>query len=171
LLTYTKADKDHEIFLVSTIYGNPLYAYLDGIPATKKQMRQITHVMQQKRTLTPAEMAAAQKDSASIRADHHWRIHEETDSLSKILITTTSAMTAHPSAGLDKKIKELNNEIIARNKEEVDLSMEEYRAEVKNIPTDVKLHVLLTKIIQNKEYTPEERKELNDLARKKADRD
>ena len=53
-----------------------------------------------------------------------------------------------------KKIKQINKQI-----------SEKYRAEVKNIPSDVKLHVLLTKIIQHKEYTAEERKELNDLVR------
>jgi len=171
LLTYTKADKDHEIFLVSTIYGNPLYAYLDGIPATKKQMRQIARVMQQKRTVTMAEIAAAPKDSIEIRANRHSKIYMETDSLNKIIKQTKSAMAFHPSADLENKLKELNHQVDIRNKEEVSLSMQDYRSEVKNIPTDVKLHVLLTKIIQNKEYTPEERKELNDLARKKADRD
>ncbi len=167
LLTYTKADKDHEIFLVSTIYGNPLYAYLDGIPATKKQMRQLTKVMQQKRTVTPAEIAAATKDSVSIRAGRHWQIYMETDSINKIIGQTKSAIVAQPSADMENKLKYLNHQVDILNKEEVDLSMEEYRAEVKNIPVDVKLHVLLTKIIQNKEYTAAERKELNDLARKR----
>jgi beta-lactamase regulating signal transducer with metallopeptidase domain len=171
LLTYTKADKDHEIFLVSTIYGTPLYAYLDGIPATKKQMRQIAKVMQQKRTVTAAQIAAAPKDSASIRSEMHWKIYAETDSLKKIIKQTKSAINSQPSGDLENKLKELNHEVDMLNKQEVDLSMQEYHAEVKNIPFDVKLHVLLTKIIQNKEYTSEERKELNDLARKRTDRD
>jgi bla regulator protein BlaR1 len=167
LLTYTKADKDHEIFLVSTIYGNPLYAYLDGIPATKKQMGQLTKVMQQKRTVTPAEIAAASKDSVSIRSERHSKIYKETDSINKIIRQTKSAIVAQHSADLENKLKDLNHQVDILNKEEVDLSMEEYRSEVKNIPFDVKLHVLLTKIIQNKEYTAAERKELNDLARKR----
>ncbi len=165
LLTYAKADKDHEIFLVSTIYGNPLYAYLDGVPATKRQMKQIAKVMQQKRTMTQAEIAAMAKDPASIKAERHSRIYEETDSINKIITTTKSAIAAHPSAELENRLKALNHEVDIRNKEEVDLSMQEYRAEVKNIPSDVKLHVLLTKIIQRKEYTAEERKELNGLVR------
>ncbi len=165
LLTYAKADKDHEIFLVSTVYGNPLYAYLDGIPASKRQMNQIAKVMQQKRTMTQAQVAAMSKDPASIIADRHVQIYKETDSINKIIKTTKSAIAAHPSSDLENRLKALNHEVDIRNKEEVNLSMKEYRAEIKNIPADVKLHVLLTKIIQHKEYTPEERKELNNLVR------
>jgi hypothetical protein len=91
----------------------------------------------------------------------------ETDSINKIIGQTKSAIVAQPSADMENKLKYLNHQVDILNKEEVDLSMEEYRAEVKNIPVDVKLHVLLTKIIQNKEYTAAERKELNDLARKR----
>jgi len=164
---YTKANKDHEIFLVSTIQGEALYAYLDGTELSKNELQQLVKVLQQKRTVTAAEMARMAKDPANIRYERHARIAAETDSLNKIINGTRSAIAVHPSAELKSWLKELNKQVDIRNKEEVNLSMEEYRAAVKNIPFDVKLHVLLTKIIKNKEYTPTDANELNELIGKK----
>jgi beta-lactamase regulating signal transducer with metallopeptidase domain len=167
LFGYTKSNKDHEIFLVSTIQGKALYAYLDGDKLSENDLQQLVKVLQQKRTVTAADMARMAKDPANLRYERHARIAAETDSLDKIVSSTKLLAAAHPSTELESKLKELNKQVELRNKEEVALSMEEYRETIKNIPADVKLHVLLTRIIVNKEYTPTDAKALNELIGKK----
>ncbi|MDB5005932.1 MAG: hypothetical protein JWP45_325 [Mucilaginibacter sp.] len=165
LFNYTKGNQIHEIFLVSTINGKPLYAYLDGALASKGDLLQIANIMNQKRTITPAEIAKTQNSAVLNSQDTHWEIYNKTESLKRAI----KKINAHPSRDAENRLKELNSQVDALNKEEVTLSMEEYRKEVKQIPFDVKLHELLTKIIVYREYTPAERQQLNLLVRKKTE--
>ncbi|HEY2583431.1 MAG TPA: M56 family metallopeptidase [Mucilaginibacter sp.] len=175
LFVYEKAGQNHEIFLVSTVDGAPVYAYLDGERISQSQLKQITDVMKHKRNITMAEIQAFRQaeskkgieNSQEVRANQHSKIYVETDSLNKLIKQTEADLTTHYSANRQKQLQELKKQVDIRNRQEVALSMAEYRAEIKMIPVDVKLHVLLTKIIAQKEYTPDDRKELNDLARKR----
>ncbi|MDF2432874.1 MAG: bla regulator protein blaR1 [Mucilaginibacter sp.] len=169
LFSYKRGIQVHEIFLISTVNGKPLYAYLDGALMSKGELFQLTAIMNQQRTITPAEIAKTQKSPVLNRQDRHSQIHNKTESLMAEIKRIKSDLNVHPSREAENKLKELSNQVNALNKEEVTLSMEQYREDVKQIPVDVKLHELLTKIIVNKEYTPEERKQLNVLVKKKAE--
>jgi len=166
LFNYVKAgNSTHELFLISTINGKPLYAYVDGSLVTKSELDQIHQVLNKKRSMTRAEIAAMTKKSTQEATDQSWKLGMESDTLAKAIDAAKAEFAAHPSASLDQKLKDLHRRLNENIRQQVKLSMSSYNKEVKKIPAEVKLHILLNKIILGKEYTPAERQQLNELAR------
>jgi hypothetical protein len=160
---FYKGTEKHDIFLVSTVNESPLYAYVDGVRTSAEEMTQLQKMLKYKRSIPYVVDKNKAPDSASIRTENAARLSITVDSLSKSIAATKKQLKSHRTVEVENKLKDLNSQSAIKNKELKDVSMDIYRHEVKNIPIDVKLHELLTNIITKNTYTPEQRKELNEL--------
>jgi hypothetical protein len=160
---FYKGTEKHDIFLVSTVNESPLYAYVNGVRTTAEEMAQLQKVLKYKRSIPYVVDKNKAPDSASIRTENAARLSVTVDSLSKNIVATKKQLKSHHTPELENKLKDLNSQSAVKNKELKEVSMDIYKHEVKNIPIDVKLHELLTNIITKNAYTPEQRKQLNEL--------
>jgi beta-lactamase regulating signal transducer with metallopeptidase domain len=167
ILSYQKSNKDHEIFLVSTLKGNPLYAYLDGSVLPADELKHITDILYNKKTISEYDLMNMAPGAKKIRTNGSMQLNQEVESIYKIIIETKKKLTSGHSISLEKKLDSLNKQSSIRTDQIINLAMEDYKEDVKYIPVDVQLHEILTRIIVNKEYTPDDRKKLDELLRKK----
>jgi hypothetical protein len=149
---FKQAGGDHELFLVSTQdKQEPLYGYVDGMRVEQA-------------TLDPYVVAIKRGRERVISV----RVGEKTDSTAILYLMADSvekAMKVKLAAGENvSKLKVKLDEIDGR---EVTLAMEQYKITVKYIPLEVKQHDLLTRIVVNGEYTPEDRAALRELIRQR----
>ena len=167
VFSYEKENKQHEIFLVSTDAGKPLYGYLDGSSLPDEDIATIYSVIQQKRTISLEEMANRIPSNAEVRTLRMNQLNIEIDSLTKLIDAAKSKLRSNPSVELKNRLDSLRKQYSVRTGETVTLSMENYKEEAKKIPADVQLHELLTKIITSKEYNQQQRARLNELIKQK----
>ncbi len=167
VLAYENANQKHEIFLVSTIKGKPLYAYLDGTALSDNQLNQVFDVIKSKRTISMSDVTSIPQTPEQIRMNRIVQLNNEVDFLDKAIKRTEAEQSSNHSYDLKNKLNFLKERYAIKAGEIKALSMENYSDEVRNIPVEVQLHELLTKIIVNREYTVEERKKLNELINQK----
>ncbi|HEV2483374.1 MAG TPA: M56 family metallopeptidase [Puia sp.] len=156
---------DHEIFLVSTVSGNPLYAWQDGSLLSEEQLHAVCAVIRAKKTVIMPMSPDAPQDEASFAIGRTITLNHQLDSLGQMI----AAMKTTPSPDKnDRRIALLEDQRSQKESELKDISMQRYAREVKAIPVEVGIHDLLNKIVTDKEFTAEERKELNTLIGQKA---
>jgi beta-lactamase regulating signal transducer with metallopeptidase domain len=157
VFSYTRAGRDHDIFLVQTQDERQAkYAYLDGVRVNREELGGILHVLKVQRSMPMVMVRGVDPEEA--RGLRLAKRIEDGDSVEK-QIRIKEARGEDTTALL-----KMRGELV---REEVESAMDEYKREVKHIPLDVEQHELLTRIIVNNTYTAEERQQLNELIRKR----
>jgi hypothetical protein len=90
-------------------------------------------------------------------------LNNEIDALEKEIKIKEASMNNSNRAVVKPQLDSLYEELGARNNEQVKLSMEEYKEDVKDIPSSVGMHEILVKIINSRKYTSEDRQKVNEL--------
>jgi hypothetical protein len=167
---YYKGTAQHEVFLVSTVNGKPLYAYVDGVPISGEVMESLARVLDKKRSMPYKPQSATPNGLAKAHL-RNARLSATVDSLSSIIKSVSSDLKQQYTPQWHHRLDSLKKGLDAANKAYKDATMEIYRYEIKNIPVDMKLHELLTSIVNKKHYSPEQRAELNKLIAQKRKND
>lgn len=144
----------HELFLVSTVEKQePVYGYVDGVRVEKGGLDEYIKAIKQSRKMVKVNLLYAVHMS-NTKQDSLVSLVKEADSIEK-----------------EVKVKAAAGQNVARWKQQLDtiykeervLAMVQYQKEVKAIPAGVKQHEILTRIIVNGEYTPEDRVAIREL--------
>lgn len=139
VFNYSKAGKDHEIFLVQTQdQKHVMYAYMDGVRLNREELDAVTHVLKVQR--------------ATIVVTVKYKVGPPGRD------TAVGAKMQKDTAAL---VKIMGQAAIG----EVRTAMFQYRIDSLAIPAGVKQHELLTRIVVNNAYTAEDRQEMQELIR------
>lgn len=163
VFSYAKANQKHELFLVSTTNGNPLYAYLDGDTVSKAELDAIYKTIKQSRNISMEELSKIPPTPRQIRSQRSDRLNHEVDSIAAIIRTKETRPAQKDQAALKIELDALKKELSIRTDEIKTLAMEDYKEDVQNIPTEVQMHELLTRIVTTRKYTEQDRVKLNEL--------
>jgi len=169
LFSYTKEHdgQPHEILLISTPEGNPLYAYLDGQKTTDPELAEITTLVRRSKNISDQQLATIPRSARAIRMDSSLRLNHEVDSINdRINVLKRRAGTSR-SPQTQSMIDSCYRQMSIRTDGIKALAMEDYKEDVQHIPADTQLHQLLTSIVTGMQYTPEQRLQLNQLVDKK----
>ncbi|WP_207512782.1 M56 family metallopeptidase [Longitalea luteola] len=164
VFNYKKANRKHELFLVSTTNGDPLYAYIDGDTVSKMELDTIYKTIRQSRTISMEELSKIPPTPRQIRSRRTDQLNDEVDSIAALIRTLeTASSNRKDEAAVKKQLDDMRKALSARTDEIKALAMEDYKEDVKNIPVDVQMHELLTRIITTRKYSEEDRVKLNQL--------
>jgi hypothetical protein len=155
---FKQAGTDHELFLVSTVdKQEPLYGYVDGMRVERSGLDEYVKAIKRGREMITVKVLGVERPR-EIRNDSLMRVFVRVDSLEKEIKVRMAPRenTSEPRVELDTAIRE-----------QVAMSMERYKIEVQGLPSAVKQHDLLTRIIVNGEYSPEDRAALRELIRQR----
>jgi beta-lactamase regulating signal transducer with metallopeptidase domain len=166
LLNYQKNNQAHEILLISEPYGKPQYAYMDGTLTTDNQFKQICIAVKASHNISAGDIKKTDADSGHNSMHQIMQLNKVIEDLNQNIKSTKQQIKESPSAELSNKLAALNNQVAAKEEEMKKLSMDDFQAQTKNIPEEVALHNLSSKIISTKEYTSSDRERLNELAKK-----
>lgn len=153
---FNNEGKPNDILLISTIEGKPIYSYFNGKLLTDNQLKDLWPMINPQKTITQEQLANLPKSPGERRQLRTNELNHQIDSLT-ILIDMKS------NNSNDINIEDLKKERAKSIDEIVQLSMDGYKQDVKNIDVDVQLHTILTDIVNGKQYTAEQRVELMKL--------
>ena len=156
---YTRGGQVHDIFMVKTQKeATPLYGYLDGVRLDQERMDIIVKMLKSQREVNVVYVRG--RRDAELKED---------EPMAKIVPDSLGSIEKEIKvrAAEGKDTAELVKIRVRFIKEQVESAMSEYKQEVRNIPFGVEQHELLTRIITNNAYSPEDRRQLNELIRKR----
>ena len=168
IFRYTSENQDHDLFLVSTEAGSPLYGYLDGKGLNDGQLEPFLLLISKSKTIAN-KISGLPMTGSEKRVNRQVALSQEMEGLNNDITTEREQLRKKVSETVDQKLDSLIEEFSRRADESKNLAMEEYEGEVKRIPQEVALHELLTRIIVNRAYTPEDRERVNSLIIRHAD--
>ena len=167
VLSYQKAGQVHEIFLVSTVEGKPQYAFLDGIALSSDKLDKIYKLIRQSRTITPAELAALPPSKREADMKRAQELNRQWEDVGQEITAKEMQWNLNRSSELQNQLTMLKAQSSLIGQQIKSLAMEQYKEQVKDIPVSVELHILLNRIINSKQYTPEDRAKLDELIERK----
>lgn len=150
---FKQAGGNHELFLVSTQESQePLYGYVDGVRVEKGGLDEYVKAIKRGRQMSTVNVLGV------VRDDSLMRLVVRVDSLEKEIKVSKASRgdMSGPRVEPDTAIRE-----------QVESAMERYRETVKAIPVGVKQHEVLTRIIVNGAYTPEDRAAVREIIRQR----
>jgi hypothetical protein len=149
---FKQAGTDHELFLVSTVdKQEPLYGYVDGARVEKGGLGEYIKAIKRSREIVTVVF---NYNRPSITNDSLMRAVVRVDSLEK----EVKVRMARRDDALGPRV-----EPDTAIREQVAMSIARYKNEVQDIPSAVKQHDLLTRIVVNGQYSPEDRAALREL--------
>lgn len=155
---FNKLGKSHDIILISTIEGKPLYAYIDGNILNNSQLKELTNVVTKRKTISSEELKNIPQSAREVRNHNLTKLNHELDSIAADIKLVKKKVNS--SLSDTQKINALNEALRLKQEQIVKLSMDAYEEDVKTTDLDVQLHEILNSIITRKEYTSEQRLEL-----------
>lgn len=78
---FKKSNTPHDLLLISTIEGSPLYAYLDGHFVNERQLKDLHVIINQRRTISTESLMNMPKSSRGIRSIRAAKLNHELDSI------------------------------------------------------------------------------------------
>jgi bla regulator protein blaR1 len=154
---FQQGGSQHELFLVSTIEKEePLYGYVDGARVERGGLDEYVKAIKRGRMITVKYLGVAREDVK--KGDTLVRLVVRADSMERELKVRMSAK---------ENTSEAKVELDSIGREQIAVSMEQYNVDVQDLPSAVKQHDLLTRIVVNGEYTPEDRVALRELIRQR----
>jgi hypothetical protein len=155
---FKQAGTEHELFLVSTVEKqDPLYGYVDGVRVERSGLDEYVKAIKRGREMITVKVLGVERLGEK-RDDSLMRVFVRVDSLEKEIKVRMASRDngSGPRVELDTAIRD-----------QVAMAIGRYKIEVEGIPSAVQQHNLLTRIIVNGEYTPEDRAALRELIRQR----
>jgi hypothetical protein len=153
---FKRAGTEHELLLVSSVdKQEPLYGYVDGGRVERGGLDEYVKAMKRARQMVTVRILG---HPAGGMNDSLVRLIVQGDSVEKLIKVKYAAR---------ENVSGLKTALETIDRRQVALTMVQYQDEIKLIPTEVKQHELLTRIIVNGAYSPEDRAALNELIRQR----
>lgn len=160
---YRKTNQNHDVLLVSSTSGKPLYGYLDGNLLSPEKLADVCKIIDQKRTVSMEDLAKMPPSARETRTLRMAQLNHEIDSIDAEIKRVKTQQKADNRDEIKNKLDIFKKYLSTRTDEVTRLSMEGYQEDVQNISTDVQLHEVLTKVITNKQYTKQQREQVTQL--------